>query len=69
MTEKCHYCGTSYHPMPVYMKRANLGRPELPTKINVCNFQAQGGQFVPSGCAEKAKQDGYIFRPDLTPAR
>ena len=77
MTEKCHYCGFEYHPMPVYQlsNDRNKWKVTTPYQIYVCHLRItrEGDEMVIDqawrGCAEKAVADGYEFRRDLTPTR
>jgi len=67
--EVCHYCGKSYHPMPVYTSaKLVFGKP---AQIFVCH-SVQGidvfgkptwkEQFE---CRKRAIAEGYEHRPDL----
>lgn len=71
ITEVCHYCGFSYHPM----LRATLKREEhdgeKPGLIYVCEigYDENGSIEVHDRCKKKALEDGYELRRDLTPRR
>jgi len=76
--ETCHYCGYSYHPMPVYRlsNDREKWRVTTPFQIHVCHLrvahQANGEIEIDQhwrGCAERAEADGYEYRRDLTPRR
>lgn len=61
----CQYCGCQYHPMPRWTKGNQT--------ICVCSDEYQMwkslGKDAPTGCSEKAKEDGFTRRMDLTPRR
>lgn len=63
--DTCHYCGTQYHPMPVWIRpgeriRVCQGHPEITD---------EGVAWKQTDCQEKAKVEGYTQRLDLTPKR
>jgi hypothetical protein len=62
--EKCEYCGIVYHPM-MYFSRPDKGR-----MITVCSDLIKETIGVDqTKCREKAKADGWVPRPELTPKR
>jgi len=72
--ETCHYCGFSYHPMPVYILAPGTEQLEgehKPHRIHVCHIGLDdGGNIIETTtCREKAAADGYRYRRDLTPVR
>ena len=60
--EECHYCGHSYHPMPIYQKGNNTK-----DRIHVCHVrtihEGEDGEIQLDQsrivCAERARSDGY----------
>lgn len=79
MSDVCHYCGATYHPMPVYVLVRPLGlkfgdKPAM--RITVCHHEFKyddKGEFLAieekEECHIKALEEGYEFRRDLTPSR
>jgi len=79
--DKCCYCSTEYHPMPIYTRsrQSTLGkepRGDKPLQIWVCHLRFvfdDNGKFLEvvewDECAKKAEVDGYEIRWDLTPKR
>jgi len=71
----CHYCGFTYHPMPVYTLRsgAEVYREDgsyKPQRIHVCHIKIdEESNIVSSDCRKQAEAEGYIYRRDLTPRR
>ena len=62
VTDTCHYCKRSYHPMPVWA-RADERR-------YVCNDLVWDSlDAKKTDCTSKANTDGFHYRPDLTPKR
>ena len=58
--DTCHYCGRTFHPMPRWTQGDNL--------ICVCYDQVWP-DAEPQNCTQKAVEDGYTKRQDLTPRR
>jgi hypothetical protein len=56
--QRCRYCGNISLTLAIYT-RGMRTRRDLPNRITVCRDPR---------CSEKARADGYIFRPELTPS-
>ena len=77
--EVCEYCGQSYHPMLRYTYIGqDKGQDKSPhgQLIYVCEFTPvydDDGNFLSldftKNCSQKALDDGYEPRRDLTPTR
>lgn len=69
MSETCHYCGHTMHPMLVWTNQATT-RYACDKVIQEVMVEAGIEISVePGSCAQKAKDDGFIPRWDLTSKR
>jgi len=74
ITEKCFYCGLEYHPMPRFTYAGHDKSPHGQL-IYVCEWHPvyDGGDLIKldfeHNCIQKALDDGYEMRRDLTPTR
>lgn len=64
--DTCFYCGKEYHPMNVWTKDGE--------KMWVCSMEWRYDKdgfniWEVEECSNKAKADGFLFRPDQTPTR
>ena len=67
-SDTCHYCGVYFHPMMIWTNQTDFRF--------VCQFtiETDDDGFITkfengSKCEQKAKDDGYTKRSDLTPRR